>query len=319
MHYDMRGTEFRFDHVTGTRPGRCAFVGYRSPARSVPQPARMESWSLQPAAELDHGARAIDVDLGLQGFVTGLWMAPSSTLYAVDFDGRLHVQRSEGEGGVRSWETQDWGGMVELHGIVGLAEDCAFVWGRDAEQPRMWELFEGRFVNMTAPPSRITCVGGVRADCLYAAGPAGYLAQWDGVDWRQIAIRSMRPATALSVVSEDEMWLTTDMGKLFEGSRHGWGLRAEMEAPLCDVRRWRGEVFVAAKEHGLWKLDGRTNRFAPVELMLPAIGFAGDEETLLVLTEDYLAVSKDGAHFDILAREALAQLRDGEPPLWSAR
>ena len=40
----------------------------------------------------------------------------------------------------------------------------------------------------------------------------------------------MRPATALHVVGEDEIWLTTDMGKLFEGSRHGWGLRAQIEA-----------------------------------------------------------------------------------------
>ncbi|MCA9608455.1 MAG: hypothetical protein KC619_22780 [Myxococcales bacterium] len=315
MHYDAKGNELRFDHLTGHALGRCAFMGYRAPAQTVPRPAFMESWSLQPSAELDDGAREIRVDLGLRGFVTGLWMAPSGTLYAVDFDGRLYVQRPDGA--ARSWETQDWGRLVELHGIAGLAEDCAFVWGRDANQPRMWELFEGRFVNMTAPPSRLTCVAGAHAQCVYAAGPAGYLARWDGAEWHRIAIRSMRPATALHVVDEDEIWLTTDMGKLFEGSRHGWGLRAEMEVPLCGVRRWRGELFVAAKDHGLWKLDGRSSRFAPVDLMLPAIGFAGDEDTLLVLTEDYLAVTHDGVEFEVVAREALAQLRGYEPPLWS--
>ncbi len=316
MRFDSLGTELRFDHLTGMRPGACAFVGYRMPAGSAPQPARMESWVLRPSADLERGEPMVDVGLGVQGFVTGLYRTPSGVVYAVDFDGRLYVQRPDGE--AAAWQTQDWGGMVELHGVWGLSDDHVFVWGRDAHGPRFWELFEGHFVNMSAPPSPLTCVAGARPDCLYAAGPAGYLGHWNGLEWRRIPIRSMRTATALHAVGEDEIWLTTDMGKLFEGSRHGWGLRAELDAPLCDVRRWRGELYVAARSLGLWRLEGRSNRLVPVDLMLPAIGLAGDEGALLVLTDEALAVTYDGQRFDTLAHGTLLSLRGGARPLWEA-
>ena len=318
MHFDQRGTEYRFDHLSGQSLSECAFAAYRSVPRIVPDPTRMESWVVQPSGDSGWHGRKLDLDLGVVGFVTGVYRAPAGTLYVSDLHGRMYVQRVSSETGVRSWTMQQWGEMVELHGIVGLGDELVYVWGRDADQFRMWELFEGRFVNMTAPPQRVTCMHGTGPECLYAAGPAGFLSRWDGESWRRLVIRSARPATSLHVVDNNEIWLTTDMGKLFEGSRHGWGLRAEVEVPLCASFRWRDDLYVAAKEHGLWKLKGKSCELEPVDLQLPAIGFAGCDEELLVLTEEYLARSTDGCDFRIVAREALRKHRGSSRPLWSA-
>jgi len=318
MHFDDLGTEFRFDQLTGTSVDRCAWVGYRALPFAAHDPTRMESWVVLPSETFaPEGARLVGLELGVPGFLTGLWYAPSGRLFASDFHGRIYVREID-ERALPSWRVEDWGELVELHGVWGLDDHHVYVWGRDAYGPRMWQTFEGRFVGMQAPPGPTTFVRGCSPECLYAAGAGGALAHWNGHGWRPVPIQSVRPATGLCVVSEDEIWLTTDMGKLFEGTSHGWALRAELDGPLCDVMRWRGQLLLAAKDRGLLQLDEPTNGISPVDLMLPAIGLAGDTDTLLALTEDYLAVSKDGRKFEVLCREVALEHRENEAPLWQA-
>lgn len=319
MHYDRLGTEFRFDHLTGTAPQRCAFVGYRREPLTVVNPFRMESWVVLPGDSVAAGGqRAVSLELGRRGHISGLWHGPSGDLYATELHGRVHVRRTDQESGTRTWQLQDWGPSVELHGVWGLDEQTVFVWGRDAHQYRLWCLFEGRFVAMPAPRTPITVLRGCSQRCLYAAGSGGSLFRWDGIGWRSVAIRSMRPATGLVVVNEDEIWLTTDMGKLFEGTSHGWAQRAQVKGPLCDVMRWRGRLLLAGAEQGLLELVGLGHRILPVATRYPVIGLAGDDSLLLALTEDCLLASIDGQEFSEECREVVQAQRGGKQPFWDA-
>jgi hypothetical protein len=125
----------------------------------------------------------------------------------------------------------------------------------------------------------------------------------------------VRNASGLFVGDADDLWLTTDNGKLFEGTSHGWALRTQLDAPLYDVARWRGTLYVAAGPRGLLRLVDRSNELAPAALDVAAtcLESRGD---LLALTPSYLASTSDGSSFQVACRDAVALPRGASRPRW---
>ncbi len=259
--------------------------------------------------------RSIHLDLGLQGYITGVWFSPTGATYVVTFDGTLYTRGPAEEAAYGGWRRVDFGREVELHGIWGIDDNDVYVWGRDAWRPLMWHLSRGAITAMPAPPGRTTIVRGLGPELLYAAGDGGFVARWDGSTWARIRLPLSRPVTGLYVGNIDDVWLTTDNGKLFEGTSHGWALRLQLDAPLYDVGRWRGAVWVAAGRRGLFRLVDRRDELAPVAPDIGAIALdtRGD---LLALSEDCLASSSDGSEFTVTCRDVLLQEREAEAPLW---
>lgn len=314
MHYDEHGTAYSFDSITGGQLDGCAFLAFRREPESRLTPWEMESWIVLPSDSFAlTGERLIALELGVHGFLTGAWYAPSGVVYATEFDGRLYMRDPSGRG----WRASDFGADVQLHGVWGLDDRQVYVWGRNAWGPCLWRLAENQFEAMPTPPGFITTLRGTAPENLYAAGRRGLLARWDGGRWLRIRLRLLRDVTGMSVDGVDDLWVTTDNGKLFEGTRHGWALRAHFDGPLFDVARWRGELWVAAGNRGVFTLEGRTNALVPRAPDVPAVALSSGAE-LLVLGEDALAVSRDGSEFRSTSRHVLRSHCQDKRPRWRA-
>jgi hypothetical protein len=316
MRYDDHATEYVFDSISGFGLGRCAFLGYRRAAEALLDPRRMESWVVEPSAETsENGDRRVRLDLGLRAYLSSLWYSPMGATYTTASEGKLHMRRPMEEEGFGPWSPLDFGADVELHGVWGLDDQDVYVWGRDAWRPLMWHVGRNGVSAMPAPPGRTTSVRGLGPELLYAAGDHGFVARWNGSQWRRVNLPTSRPITGLFIGDADDLWLTTANGKLFEGTSHGWAVRLQFDGPLYDVARWRGAVWVAAGRRGLFRLVDRADRLEPAALDVSAISLEtrGD---LLALAEDYLAFSTDGCAFEISCRDVLTVARRGEEPLW---
>ncbi|MBZ0119881.1 MAG: hypothetical protein K8H88_23030 [Sandaracinaceae bacterium] len=313
MDLDRWGTGYLYDQITGPALGRCAFLGYRVEAGARVDPTRTESFALLPEAEATDGLRTVLVELGVKGLLTGLWWSPSDRVFATDLHGRVYVRHTD-TGGALAWSVIDLGADVEVHGVWGVDDQRVFVWGRDATRSRMWFLHGTELRPMAACPGDVTLVRGTKS-CLYAAGAQGLVAKWAGDCWERCRVRTLRPITGLCVVDEDELWATTDNGKLFEGTSHGWALRAQYDAPLCDVARWNDRLYVAAKDRGLLELIEGSDRFRVVSTELAPLALEA-REMLLALGEDTLAASWDGKRFEITCRAVLRGHCERQPPVW---
>ncbi|RZO60829.1 MAG: hypothetical protein EVA89_12720 [Sandaracinaceae bacterium] len=314
MHFDDRGTVYSFDAVTGGRLEGSAFLAYRYEPDTRVTPWRMESWVVLPSDNTSlTGERLISLELGIHGYLTRVWRAPGGSVFASDFDGRLYVRDPLGRG----WRATNLGPDVQLHGVWGVSDDRYYVWGRGAWGPFIWAAVDGQFQQMPAPPGYITTLRGTSPDLLYAAGRRGLLAKWDGERWTKIELHVLRDLTGLSAGEPNDLWATTESGKLFEGTQHGWALRAQFDGPLFDVVRWAGDVWVAAGRRGLLKLRGKTNMFESRAPDVAAISLSPGAD-LLAVGEDSLAVSRDGVEFQIVCRHALRSHRQGRPPRWAS-
>ncbi len=316
MRFDAHATEYSFDSVSGFGVERCVFLAYRRPAEHIVDPGRMESWLVRPSEDATvNGDRTIHMDLGLHGYATGAWLSPTGVTYVVTFDGALYVRAPGDDGAPGGWHRTDFGRDVELHGVWGIDDRDLYIWGRDTWRPLMWHLGRGAITAMPAPPGRTTIVRGVGPELLYAAGDGGFLARWDGSSWERMRLSLSRPVTGLCVADVDDLWITTDNGKLFEGTSHGWALRLQLDAPLYDVGRWRGALWIAGGRRGLFRLVDRRDELEPVapDVGAVAIETRGD---LLVLADDCLTVSSDGSDFRITCRDVLLAEREAEAPSW---
>lgn len=317
MQPDDFGTVYRYDSISGLALGRCAFLAYRTEPEIGLDPRRMESWVVLPSDNFtEDGERLIAVELGITGFLTGLFYTESDTVYASEMHGRLYVRRQDG--GRPRWTVTDAGDKVELHGVWGLSDELIYVWGRDAWRPRLWVLNGGQLVAMPAPPARTTIIRGLRHDMLFAAGPHGFLARWDGSTWRRVRLSTLRNVTGLALVDDDTYWLTTDNGKLFEGSSHGWAVRAEHEGPLYDVASCAGGVWLAAGLMGLLKLQGTANKLAVVASSPSPIGLMGGTELLALSPQHLATLSPPSMVSGRLCRNALRELRAAMKPSWQS-
>ena len=142
------------------------------------------------------------------------------------------------------------------------------------------------------------------------------LARWDGSRWSRLPLGVQRPITGLSVSSPETIsWLTTESGKLFEGTSHGWAERTRFGAPLYDVALWGGDVSLAGAHFGVLRLVPRLTRIevGASEVEAVALDARGD---LLALAISYVAASSDGSSFHVAARDALAGFRSEVAPAW---
>jgi hypothetical protein len=310
MRFDEHGSEYGYDAISGYAIENCAFAAYRTIAEGLIDPARMESWIVRPSERGAPFARQVELELGLHGYITGLWFSPAGAVYATDLRGRLHVCAPE-----QGWKWIDLGRDVELHGVWGFDDRDLYLWGRSTGRAAMWRLSGAGLEAMPAPDGRITIVRGVSSELLYAAGDRGLLARWNGRSWTRLRLPTVCNASGLFASDPDDLWLTTDNGKLFEGTSHGWALRARYDAPLYDVARWRGTLYVAAGPRGLLKLADRTDVLESAALEIEAICLESRGD-LLALTPRYLASSSEGTSFRIVCRDALALARSAKRPHW---
>lgn len=316
MHHDDHGTEYSFDSISGLSLDACAFLAYRREPRERPRPSRMESWIVEPSAsDSIEGERMVSLELGLDGFLTGLWCSTGGNVYATDFHGRLFVHYYAAGDPIRRWSRFDAGEDVELHHVFGLDDQHVYVLGRDAFRRRMWTLTGDGLVPMPAPGGRATLLRGLAHDLLYAAGDRGFLAQWNGRRWRTIRLPLERSVTGLSVTDPDELWLTADNGKLFEGTSHGWALRTQLDGPLYDVASWRGDVFLAAGPRGLLKLGRTTRDLETVNTSIAPVGLDARGK-LLALTRGALVSMTDDLEPTVTCRQVLRAARGEHTPRW---
>jgi hypothetical protein len=120
------------------------------------------------------------------------------------------------------------------------------------------------------------------------------------------------------VVSDDEMWATTEAGELFEGSRDGWALRARNPnkgEALFDVTRWKGNVWVAGGDAGLLRLSGKGKKLEVVKPNVDAVSLDGREH-LLAACPGMIVGTADGKSFEAIGKDGLLEFRNNDSPLW---
>lgn len=302
---DGFATEYVNDRVVGGSLDRCAFLSFRRPSNEVLCPWRMESCVVQP---LGDGA---ELSLGPAGLLTGLWASPAGRLYATRYPDELYTRQP----GESSWHRLAFGAHLELLGVGGTSDETLFVWGRDVDRPRMWRLRNRGFEEVPSPGNGVRFVTGVDAERAFVAGEGGMLSRWTQDEWLPLEVGVRHAYTCLHQAGGDELWATTEYGKLVEITGEGACLRSRLDAPLYSVCRWNGALWVAAGPRGLFRLDEPGRELVPEDPSTAAIGLSGGED-LLVLTEDAVEV-RTSSGSSTLCEAAFLHARASVAPWWT--
>jgi hypothetical protein len=116
------------------------------------------------------------------------------------------------------------------------------------------------------------------------------------------------------VAGPDEMYAVGHGESLWEGSASGWGKVADGPGPLFGVAKFAGEVWVGAKNLGLFKRVRNT-----LESVNPDIHAVMMEarNVLLITCQDQIAATADGKTFATKAKGSMERMRDAKPPLFA--
>jgi hypothetical protein len=216
-----------------------------------------------------------------------------------------------------AWETL----KIDLQpiGLFAFPDGTLYAWGRKGEKTalRRFDATSKKFKALPSPGAMFE-LSGTTPDRLWAAGEKGLLARWDGKKWSEIPIKTKSNFTGLTVVSDNEIWATTEAGGLFEGSRDGWTLRARSPRegePLFDAARWNGSVWVAGGEAGLLRLSGKGNTLEVVKPNVDATALDAREH-LMAACPGMIVGTADGKRFEAIGKDGLLKFRHNDSPLW---
>jgi hypothetical protein len=289
----------------------CCILGYRTTFESPFSPYEVESWVMWSDQDTFH------YFFGTSNWLTALWRVPGGPLYVADNTQSI-VRRlqsiADGED-LHAWEKL----KIDLQplGLFGLPDGSLYVWGRQGEKTAL-RLLDGKKFKSLPSPGAMFELSGTAPDRLWAAGEEGLLARWDGRKWTEISVETEFNFTGLTVVSDDEMWATTEGGELFEGSRDGWALRARNPRKgeaLFDVARWKGSVWVAGGEGGVLRISGRGNKLEVVKPNIDATAFDARAD-LLAACPGFVGGTADGKSWTGVAEDSLMNRRKNDSPLW---
>ena len=306
---DEFGTQYEYIAVSGRAQDDCCVLGYRAPYEQPFSPFTLESWAIFS----DHGT--FSFLFGVEGWLTGLWRSPRGELYVANNGGMVHLCRKLEDGqDLNAWQRMP----VDLQplGIWGLPDGPVYVWGRKGADTVL-HAFDGKSWNPMPCPGAMSQLHGLAPDRLYAGGYEGLLASWDGRTWTRHPLETRANLTGLSMVSEDEIWATTEGGELLEGSRHGWAVRARAPEgePLFDVARWQGDLWVAGGDAGLLRLVDKTQELEVVKPTADATTFDA-RQSLLMVCQGMVAATADGKRFQSVGSGSFLRFRSKFPPMW---
>lgn len=311
----MERIRCRYTAASGTDVCDCLILGQRYDEVAGFHAHRSESWVCHTEPDGD-GGFAFVTDSRVDTHLTGAWRSPRGQCFVTGAQLFYHPDIRDDPDGLR-WAYLDLPPYVAAGGVWGLDDDHVFVWGGEWEgAQRMYRWRDGALDEMAAPRFEVSALHGVAPDCLYAVGAGGCIARWDGHAWHDASSPVSRHLTGVFVASPDEVWAVGDDGHVLEGSRNGWGIVAqgprlpETDIPLSlyDVCKWKGELWVAAGDAGLWRRKGVTRELECVKPKLLAVRF--DARGPLLLCERRRVTStEDGENFLSAAEGALEDFR----------
>jgi len=307
-------TEYEFIGASGNSAFDCMVIGYRSRIDTPFSASELESWIIrfEPSATTEGNVSTV-FDYGDTSWLTGLWRSLEGPVYVSNSEGIVHIRKDfKKKKGQEAWKEVQL--EAQLFGIWGLSDTCVFTWGKAGGKHVMFR-FDGKKWNPMPSPEDVSVLHGLSPDLLYAVGPDGTMARWDGQAWKSVRIAAKSHFTGLFVAGPDEMYATTEAGELWEGTSHGWSKRAEAEDSLWDVAKYKGEVWAAGGEQGLLRLKGKTKKLECIKPNVEATAFDARNK-LLITTNEILVETDDGANFKGVGRDALRKFRENEPPMW---
>lgn len=307
----------QFRQASGRAFNDCVILGRRFPDSIGPVATESDFWILinepRPAGTVTHAFWSF------RSFVTGIWQAPSGTVYATDADmGGLYVFEE-------ILNTDRRPDRVKLddvtpEGVWGLTDDNIFVWGTRMDEDRVKTYpvfrFDGSgWTELPPLPQPTNRIHGASPETVYACGWRGMIARWSGNDWEPMETPTREIVTDIHVESDDEVYAVTNDGQLLQGSSSGWRHVASNPlgaTPFSGVAKFRGQLLVSANELGLMRLVAETGALEVFKAKVTGVHMEA-RENLIVTCEHIIAGTADGQDFKGAAKNQLALLTADKP------
>jgi hypothetical protein len=296
--------------ASGPAHNRCCFLGQRYEADRGYKPNEAECWVLS-TEPLANGQIQQWTHFGTTGWLTQLWRSPKGVVFVSSMtDSKVLVSRDLK---ASAFDHVKLG--TPLNGVWGLDEDFVLTWGATWDGKRRLHRFDGKsWKEMPTPDFDIRAIHGLSPDFLYAVGVGGGIAKWDGHTWKRFPAPTDEVLNSVFVVTEDEAYATGGQGILLEGSASGWGKIGQCPQkglPLLAVAKWKGELYVAGGQLGLFRRKGKTNILDCIKPNITANSFDA-RENLVMACGDFIAQTPDGQNYRLAARGFLLNQRAGK-------
>ena len=302
-YYAASGTDFLDCLVLGRRVDE--IDGFRA--------HRSESWICRTEPTGDGGFEFIP-EWSSETPFTGAWRSPTGACFVSGMELLFHpnpraLPRGSG------WRIVNLPAPFVADGVWGLHEDDVYVWASRWEgAPGLFRWTGGDLRPMPAPPFPIHAFHGVTWDCLFAAGPSGAIARWDGHTWHEVHSPTGESLVDLCAVSREEIWAVGTGGHLLQGCVDDWSVVAQgprfesidSPIPLRAVAKWGQDIWVGLGDYGLWRRAGAA--LVSIKPEIRAISFDA-REALLLCESRRVTETRNGTDFLSVAEDCLHDLR----------
>lgn len=293
--------------VSGPKARRCVFLAMRYDAGSGYRPGDGETWIAGNDLTVDFEGCSMVMN-GTAAWYTRVWSTLSGYIFVTRHDGWV-IRNPDifAPDPFSAWENDHIEGYT-LMGVFGIDESSVFVWGHDpmasddifpASEVFRWE---GRGWNpMGGPGFHIITMHGTAPDDLWAGGPQGALAHWDGRRWTRVPSGDAALINSIWAAAPDEIYATTTSGKVLEGSRKGAQPigaipGADMPADVQCVAKWNDQLWVGAGRLGLLRRKGKSRKFESVKPNIDCVAMDARDE-LVMCCEGMIAGTPNGTDF----------------------
>ncbi len=307
--------EYTLVRASGRSAIDCWGLGLRKEFEVAFSPRECESWAIYfEQGKVDPTKTRVSPDCGAAGWWTDLFYALDGTTYVTDTFGQLRIHPPGAPTGHTAWTT--FALDFEPTGVWGLDDGVLYVWGFESSgRPVFGRLVQGAFTRLADPAVPVDHLHGIAHDTIFAGGEGGYLARFDGAQWREVRVPTGNSITGLFVAGPDEFYAVTAFGLVMEGSATGWVERARVDYELGAVAKKYDRVWVGAYEEGLLALVDKTDELKVVDHDLHARRF-DVRGNLLVTCKNQIADSTDGKTFTPRAVDRFELICQKNPRLW---
>ncbi|MFY1829224.1 hypothetical protein ACN47A_25120 [Myxococcus fulvus] len=290
-----------------------SFLGQRYDEERGFKPFESECWVMRLWPK-EGGGLNTSTHLGSTGWLTGLWRSPEGAVFVSSGTDEKVLFHPDMQGDPdRKFENMELD--VSPNGVWGLDGRFVLAWGSTFEGTHHVYRYDGKaWKELPAPDFEVRAMHGLAPDFILAVGTGGGAARWDGHAWKRIPMPTDEVLNSIFVAGEDEFYATGGSGSLLEGSTHGWGRIAESPVrgmPLFGVAKWKGELWVAAGQFGLFKRVDTQNRIECIKPNLWSVDIDARQD-LIISCRDFIATTVDGKNFIAGGRDMLTKLRAGK-------
>lgn len=294
---------YEFSAASGPSQIDCHWLGHRFVAELGFSPEQGDSWIGQMIGGNCHSL------LTQEGWMTGIWRT-DSRVWVSEAGGRVFMNPSL-EPRREEWLTFRLD--ASLSGVWGLRDDLVFAWGMRLSGPVAF-LFDGDAWREIGTPGHICAIHGVRDDLIHAVGHGGFVARWNGREFRTIHGPDGDDLRSVFTVSGEEIYACGPSGRLLRGNAGGWDLLLQHDGPLFCVAWWLGSVWVGTGPGGLARLSGSTLEVVKQNIHAERFDARGK---LLVTAPDMIAGTEDGAGYQASFVKNLEVLSACVPACWA--